>query len=484
VSRVVVIGAGIAGLSAAYSLREQAGADGAGFELVVLEKRERPGGNITTERTRGFTIEGGPDLFLSEKPWALELCRRLGLEDELLCTNEEFSGTYVFSGGRLHELPEGVVLMIPTKMVPLAASSLLSIRAKLRMALEPFVPRRRETGDESLASFVKRRLGAEVLEKIAEPLVAGIHAGDPETMSVASSFPRFVELEQEYGSLIRGMLGRMKRMKAARGGRARPVKKTTMFMSLKRGLGELVETLASRIEEFEGTEIRTGVAVRGITRRDGRYEVAVEGAPGIEADAVVLAVPAWAAARLIGGLDEELSKRLIAIPYVSSATVSFGFRKSDVAHPMNGFGFVVPRVEKRGIMAATWTSRKFKHRAPDDAVLIRCFIGGPVKGHLVDLGDEEMSALALKELKEIMGIDAAPILTRIFRWRNAMPQYTIGHRERVAAIEERAAVHPGLFLVGNAYHGIGISDSVRVSEAAAKKILDYLDDRAAQSLFA
>lgn len=474
--RVVVIGGGIAGLAAAYSLREHRKPGDKDFEIVLIERKDRLGGNIRTEKDSGFLIEGGPDCFLSEKPWAMELCKRIGLEDELLNTNEANRKTFVLSGGKLHELPEGVILMIPTRIMPLATSSLISIPGKIRMGLEVFIPRKKDKGDETLGSFVRRRLGQEVLDKIAEPLVAGVHAGDPETMSVRASFPKFVQLEEEHGSLIKGMLKRMELMKKTHmAPGASPKKKVTMFLTLKGGLSDFVNTLAGRLEGFADTHIKKGLSVKSVLSVDGGYEVAFEGGePSMRADAVVVAAPAYAASAVLSELDKALSEKLLTIPYVSTATVSIAFKKKDVAHPLNGFGFVVPRTEKRGIMAATWTSVKFSHRAPDDSVLIRCFVGGAKNMELVSLNDEEMIKMVRKELREIMGIEAEPVLARVFRWINSMPQYTVGHEERIASIEEMVSRHPGLYITGSAYHGIGISDSIRNGEVVAKKIIHQL----------
>lgn len=470
--RVVVIGAGIAGLSLAYSIREHQ-RPGQDCEVVLLERKDRIGGNIRTEKTNGFIIEGGPDCFLSEKPWAMELCKRVGLGSELLMTNEERRKTFVLSRGRLHELPEGVILMVPTKILPLATSSLISLSGKIRMALEFFIPARKDTGDETLGSFVRRRLGAEALDKIAEPLVAGVHAGDPETMSVRACFPKFVQLEQEHGSLIRGMLKRMatarKSPKPAGEG-----KRMTMFVTLRAGLSTLINVLNAILTESKDTVIRTNVGVAGVAPKDGGYEVRLEDGSAIMADSVVIAAPAYAASALVAGMDAGLAERLLTIPYVSTATVSIGFKKKDINHPLNGFGFVVPKTEGRRIMAATWTSVKFDYRAPDDSVLIRCFVGGAKNAEFVLLDDDAMIKMVRVELKDIMGIDAEPVLTRVFRWMNSMPQYTVGHEERVVAIEEAAARHPGFYLTGSAYHGIGISDSIRYSEVVAKKVLHYL----------
>lgn len=476
--RVVIIGGGIAGLAAAYSLREHQKPGDRDYEVIILEKNDRVGGNIRTEKADGFIIEGGPDCFLSEKPWAMELCKRIGLGDELLTTNEENRRTFVLSGGRLHDLPEGVILMVPTKILPLATSSLISMSGKIRMAMELFIPKRKDKGDETLGSFVRRRLGQEALDKIAEPLVAGVHAGDPETMSIRASFPKFVQLEEEYGSLIRGMLKRMELLKKTR--KAPPAgaekKKVTMFMTLKNGLGILIDSLTSRLDGFKDTHIRKGVRVSGISKKGALYEIALEGEPSITADAVVVAAPAYSASALLSGLDSDLAQKLLTIPYVSTATVSIAFKKKEIRHPLNGFGFVVPKTEGRKIMAATWTSVKFKYRSPEDSVLIRCFVGGSKNAELVSLNDGEMVGMVRAELKEIMGVDAEPVLARVYRWRNSMPQYTIGHEERIAAIEEKVAHYPGLYITGSAYHGIGISDSVRNGEVVAKKILHYLNN--------
>jgi oxygen-dependent protoporphyrinogen oxidase len=473
--RVVIIGGGIAGLATAYSLSSLA-PEGSGLDITILESKKRPGGNIQTEKRRGFIIEGGPDCFLSEKPWAIKLCREIGLGEKLLPTNDRLRKTYVLSGGRLHELPEGVILMIPTKIMPLALSSLISWRGKLRMLLEVFIPRKKDRSDESLGHFVRRRLGAEVLDKIAEPLVAGIHAADPETMSVRASFPKFVQLEEEYGSLIRGMVKRMASF------RKRPSstnpwgdrKKMTMFVTLADGMSELIDTLASIITE-RGVKIRTEATVKEVREeKKGRLRVVLTSGDTMTADAVVIAAPAHAAARLTRGLDRELSKKLGEIPFSSTATVTMAFKKSDIPRPLNGFGFVVPRSEGRGIMASTWSSVKFDGRAPVDAALLRCFVGGAKGAELLELNNKEMTEMVRRELREIMGITAKPLFTRIFRWKKAMPQYTIGHEERVREIEALTAGHKGLYLTGSSYHGIGIPDSIHGGEITARKILSLL----------
>jgi oxygen-dependent protoporphyrinogen oxidase len=476
--RVVIIGAGIGGLSAALNLEQKAVLKGIGLEIILLERKELIGGNIRSERVDGFLVEGGPDCFLSEKPWAMELSKKLGLGDKLLPTNEANKKTFVLSGGRLHDLPEGVILMVPTKVMPFLKSSLISWPGKIRMGLEYFVPKLKSGNDESLGDFVTRRLGKEALDKIAEPLIAGIHGGDPKTMSVRASFPKFVQMEEQYGSLIKGMLAKMRQMQSARKSAASskdagaPKPKTTMFMTLKDGLFEIVEKL---VERLEMTTIKTGVSVSRVEVKDGGYRVIVEGGEVIQCDSVIVATPAYAASGLLSEMDKELSTLLNTIPYVSTATVSLGFKKKDIKMDLNGFGFVIPKAEGKRIMAASWVSVKFPYRAPDDSVLIRCFVGGAKNEEMVFLSDEKIAQVVAEDLSDIMGIEAEPTFKRIFRWHKAMPQYTIGHEERVAKLEERVDKHPGLYLSGSAYHGVGISDCIRMGEETSVKVLDHLE---------
>ncbi len=466
---ILIIGGGIAGLSTAYYLKKGLEDRGTGCcNITLVEKGPRLGGNILTERLDGFLIEGGPDCFLSEKPWALALCRELGLEEELLPTKMPSGTTYVFSEGKLHPLPEGVILMVPTRILPLLRDTLISWRGKLRMAMEPFVPRRRQTTDESLADFVRRRLGEEVLRKIAQPLVAGIHAGDPETMSIRASFPKFVEMEQTHGSLVRGMLHRMRTTRTPQKNRTT----LTMFVSLKSGMQTLVDTLADRIKD--SVTILKNTAVERVEKETDHYVVKTEDGRSLIACALVVATPAWVSASLVKGFDERLSGLLLTIPYVSTATISMGFDKKGFSHPMDGFGFVVPEVEGRTIMACTWTSSKWDARAPQDKALLRCFVGGAKRGELVSMKDEPLAELVTKDLRDIMGIHTRPLFVRIYRWHRAMPQYTIGHMERVSSIEKLCEKHHALYLTGSAYRGIGISDTVRDAQTTAERLINTL----------
>lgn len=461
--KVIIIGGGITGLGVAYYLKDRA-------DFLLMEKNQRLGGNIYTERVGDFVIEGGPDCFLSEKPWALELCNKLGLKERLLATNETNNSTFVLWRNHLHPLPEGFFLMVPTKVIPFLKSSLISLPGKIRMGMDLFIPRKKTESDESLADFVCRRLGKEALDKIAEPLVAGIHAGDPETMSLKSSFPRFLELEQKYGSLIKGMLARRKlslQIKREDGQRL------TMFMTLKGGLSELTTSLEGQIKKDSILTGRSAVKVERDEQRSN-YRVHLADEETIEADAVILTTPSYISADLIREIDPSLADLLMSIPYVSTATVSLAYRRSDISCDIKGYGFVVPKIENRKIMAATWTSLKFSYRAPDDYFLTRCFIGGSKNEELVSLDDKAMTEMVQEELRDIMGIKAEPYLVRIYRWEKAMPQYTIGHEGRVSLIEERAGRYRGLFLTGSAYKGIGISDCIYNAQKTAEKVLGQL----------
>ncbi len=473
--RVVIIGGGISGLSTALYLKELSQASGHEVEYILIEKGSRLGGNILTERSDGFLIEGGPDCFLSEKPWAAQLCRHLGLGDQIIPTTEENKGTFVLSNGKLHEMPDGLILMVPTKIMPLITTTLFSWPGKMRMGLDILIPQKQGKEDETLGSFVRRRLGKEALDKIAEPLVAGVHAGDPETMSMRASFPKFMEMEEEHGSLIKGMLMRMKKAREVQ--RASTGPRPTMFMTLKGGLSDMINGIISRLDS---SSLKLNTSVASIEEKAGKYVVRLTTPNSqlptpnvIEADSVILSTPAHVSAVLLKEMEAPLSEKLQTIPYVSTATVTLAFKSSEVKLPKS-FGFVIPRVEERKIMAATFISRKFAGRCSDEYVMVRCFVGGSKNEELVELNDGEIVDMARKELKDIIGIAAEPVLSRVYRWRKAMPQYTIGHLERVKWIFERLHQHPGLYLTGSAYNGIGISDSIREGEITAKRCLDYL----------
>ncbi|MGC8879620.1 MAG: protoporphyrinogen oxidase [Anaerolineae bacterium] len=466
---VAIIGGGITGLATAYYLQKYAPPY---VTYSVLESDARWGGKVVTENISGFIIEGGPDSFLTQKPAALNLCRELGLEDRLLGTNEAQRRVYVLLNGRLRPLPDGVMLVIPTRFTPFVTSSLISLPGKLRMALDLVIPRRHHDGDESLASFIRRRLGQEALDKIAEPLMSGIHVSDAERQSLAATFPRFMELERIHRSLIKGMLVQ-KRQTACRAGPCLP-----LFMTLRDGLGELVSALCARLRgdmRLNSPVVHLELADRdGVTSRCERtsdYLVRLQDGQTVRADAVVLTVPAYIAAALVAPLHATLAHRLRTIRYVSTATLSLGYRCSELGHPLDGFGFVVPRREPTQLMACTWTSTKFLHRAPAGHVLLRVFLGGPHREETLALDNQNILDLVREELRCIMGVDAHPVVTRLHRWQKANPQYDVGHLERVAEIERLASELPGLYLAGSGYRGVGIPDCIVQGEKAARAVL-------------
>jgi protoporphyrinogen/coproporphyrinogen III oxidase len=457
IRKTAIIGGGISALACAVDLKEK------GLDFTLFEKETSVGGKLCTEKFGGLTIEGGPDSYLPEKFWSVQLIKKVGLAGEMLCSNDEHKGTFIFSGGRLHPLPEGVMLMVPTMILPLVKSRLISWPGKVRMGMELFVPARRDMKDESLADFVTRRLGRECLEKIAEPLVAGIHTSNPDNMSVLATFPRFVEMERKSGSLIRGMVAAMKkRPPPDPSGPA-----MTYFMSLKEGMQELVHGCVA----YMGRErIRTGAAVISVVKQSGGYRLTFGDRSTADFDAVVIATPSYVTREIIGAMDRDLSDRLAAIAWSSSATVSLAFRKGDVQKPLPGFGFIIPRAENRRINACTWSSIKWANRAPDDTVLIRSFVGGGHHEELVSLGDAELVATVREELREIVGLAAEPVFSRAYRWFQGMPKYTVGHLQRIAAIDEKCKVHRGLFLIGSSYRGIGMGDCVKSGFDAAQAI--------------
>lgn len=450
--RVAIVGSGVSACACAVRLKQK------GIDFTIFEKESLPGGKLITERIDDFVVEGGPDSFLPEKRWTLDLIKEVGLSDELLPTNEEHKGTYIFSGNRLHRLPEGVMLMVPTMIAPLLRSRLISWPGKMRMGMELFVPKKKDLEDESLARFVTRRLGRECLDKIAEPLVAGIHTSNPDNMSVRAIFPRFLDMEQKYGSLIRGMTRIAKNGGAGSTG-------MTYFMSLKRGMQDLMDTCFA----FVGSRtIATGSAVQGITKTPGGFELVVR-SERMSFDAVVLTPPSYAASDIVRPMDPILANRLSAIEWSSTATISLAFEKKKLP-TLAGFGFLVPRIEKRRINAATWSSIKWSLRAPPDHLLIRCFVGGGHDEDLVSYEDQDLTSVVLGELAAIANIRAVPVFTKIYRWTKSMPRYTVGHLDLVAGIDKKLSAYPGLFLIGSSYRGIGIGDCVKSGFDAADAI--------------
>ena len=465
---VTIIGGGIAGLATAFYLQKKSREQDVSIDYTLLESAPRFGGKIITQAVDDFVIEGGPDSFITPKPWGTQLCRDLGLSERLIPTNDDRRNIFVLNKGKLVPFPGGFRLTVPTEFVPFALTPLISPWGKMRMGLDLIKPARQINGDESLASFFRRRLGQEAVDKIAGPMMAGIYMADPERLSIRSTFPMFVDMEENHGSLIRGMQAAKKRRPPASSANGKP---PAMFTSLRGGMSELVNTL---VDQLEG-DLRPACRVTGLRRRSPGFEVTFDqpAAPPLTTDAVVLAIPAYIAAPLLEPISPKLSKMLRQIRYVSTATISLGFNRSDIVgqHDLNGFGFMIPKSENRKIAACTWTSTKFNHRAPDDKVLLRVFVGGDGQDDIPELPDADLLALARSELADIMDLTAAPITHKIFRWLKGNPQYDIGHLERVAEMEATAAAIPGLHLAGSAFRGIGIPDCVKSALTAVDQIL-------------
>jgi len=434
---VAVVGAGISGLAAAYELQRR------GVRVRVLEASDRLGGVIRSDRFDGWVIDAGPDSLLVQKPAAVALCRELGLGDRLISTLTPRTA-YILRNDRLHALPEGSFLGFPLRLGALANSSLFSLGGKLRMACEVLIPRTEDDEDESIASFVRRRFGQEAVNYLAEPLLAGIHAGDVDRLSVRALFPRLVDAERQSGSIIRAF--RALRMKPAPQG---------AFVSLPGGVAELADAL---IATFKPGTLVTGTRVTDL-RRAAAFLIETS-AGTVEARAVILAVPAYAAGGMLRGIHTGLAALCEDVPYASTATVAFGYRSDQIDHPMRGSGFVVPRVERSPLLAATWVSSKWPHRAPAGHVLLRAFLGGGRDPRRLDQTDAELIDLARDALAEVMPITGDPMFTRLYRWTRQSPQYEVGHLERMAAIELHLARVPGLFVTGSGFRSIGIPDCI------------------------
>ena len=459
---VVIVGGGVTGLSAAYRLRK-AIVPREELAVTVIEARPRLGGSIGTERRDGFLIEAGADSFLTAKPRGVDLARELGLGDRLQGLRHR--RVWVAKDGALVPLPNGIVLLATPRLSALCRSRLLSNRGKARAMMDLVLPPRKASGDESLASFVRRRLGREVLERIADPLVAGIHAGDPERLSMESLLPEFLKYEREHGGVIRGL-----RASAGR----RPSSDPTVprpFATFRDGMEELVDGL---MRQTPGVEWRSATKALAVERgRDDGFEIRLGDGTSLRADAVLLATAAPVSAQLLEGLEPKLADALRAIPYASSAAVSLAY-PADACRPLDGSGFLVPRKEGFHLKACTWASSKFEGRAPSGHVLLRAFYGGAREASVLDRPDEALADLALQELTSLLRLRGPPEFVRVHRWPQAHPQYEVGHTDRVATIESARAAVPGLFLAGSAYRGIGIPDCIEDADRAARGLLSFL----------
>jgi oxygen-dependent protoporphyrinogen oxidase len=457
---VTIIGGGIAGLAAAYEFHTR------GIDFVLCEASSRAGGVVFSEEIDGYTIDAGPDALLVQKPEGVKLCEELGLGSRLISTKPPRLA-YIQRGQRLHPLPASSVLGIPTRIAPFVRMRLFSWPGKMRMAAEVFVPRRRSQDDESIGAFMTRRFGTEATTYLAEPLLAGIHAGDVDRLSVASLFPRFVETERRHGSLIRAFRNQ------PRG----EVSTSGPFRSLPGGMSELIRAIVAALPASSlhlRTPVERIVPIRDAGPAGKRWRVETTAGDALESNAIVLAAPAYAASRIVGTLDQPLAHLCGEIPYTSTATVVLAFPRANVQHPLNGSGFVVPRVEQSGILAASWMSSKWDHRAPEGRVLLRAFVGGARDPHALEQSDGELVAISLRALRPLLGISGEPLLSRVYRWERSGAQHEVGHLARMSAIESALLRHPGLFVTGSAYRGIGIPDCIADGRRTAAQAADSL----------
>ncbi len=461
------MGGGIAGLAAAHRLVELAASRRTAVEPILIEALDRLGGTIATEYADGYLIEGGPDSFLTEKPWGVDLCNRLGLAERLIPTQQGQRRTLVLRGRRLLPLPDGFQLLAPSRLIPFWRSPVLSWRGKLRATTDLILPGRRSQEDESVGEFVIRRFGREVLDRVVQPLVSGIYAADPSGVSLLATMPRFAEMERVQGSIIRA-LRRSAHQRELRNGSG---PRWSLFAAPADGMQELVFAIAQRLPP---TSVKLRRRVTSLARSSGILPWRVNLADGatLLVDGVILAVPAPRAARIVSGLDPALGDQLGAIRYHSSAVVTLAYERTGVRHPLDGFGFVVPRVEGRPILACSFSSLKFPGRAPDGTVLLRVFLGGDWALGVLEKDDAGLSCVTQQHLRDILGISVPPVLVRVHRNVAAMPQYDVGHADRAEAIRGRVAQHPGLAVCGNALTGVGIPDCIHSGEQAAEQVLE------------
>ena len=463
--KIAIIGAGISGLSTAYTIERLAGEAGLDVEVTVFEREERTGGKIWSIKEEGYLCEWGPNGFLDSKPMTLELCDHLGIQNRLERSNDNARKRFIYSGGILNRLPENGPMFLQSKLI--------SWPGKIRLAQEFIKPKRNDGVDETLADFARRRLGAEALDKLIGPMVSGIFAGNPETMSLKSCFPRIHELEQVYGGLLKAMVKMAKQKRAeVKAGKqvasaAGPAGVLTSFVD---GIQELTD---GTVKELKGN-VQTGCAVTGLKAIDGGWELRLADGSNYDANVVVSAAPAHVLKELTGPLDGELSELLDGIPYAPMNVICFGYEQSKVERDLDGFGYLIPKKEGCEILGTLWDSSIFPSRAPEGHVMLRSMMGGATNPAAVELSDAEVKQRTMAELKKIMGIKAEPDFVRIFRHKRAIPQYVVGHAERLAAIDERLKSHAGLVLTGNAFSGIGLNDCVNAANKAGEQVIAWL----------
>lgn len=470
--RIAIIGGGIAGMAAAYEL-ERARAAGKPVQYALFEERPRLGGSLASEIVAGAVLERGPDSFLTEKPAATELCRELGLGAELLPSNDANRKTWIVVRNRLVALPDGLMFLVPTKLVPTAFTPLFSLRTKVRMALELLHPPRPAGHDESVAALVARHFGQEAVDRLADPMLSGIYGGDATQLSAQTVLPRMVEMETKYGSLTRGMLAAHKKMRAVAKNSSKGLNRgAAIFTALRGGMQQLVDALAARIDP---ASIHAATPVSAIRKTADGWTIE---AGGLSAsyDALIMAAPAWTAGALLAPVDPALAGELGAIPYSSSITINLIYDETRIGTLPEGFGFLIPAVEGRSMLACTFVHRKFLGRTPPGKAVLRAFLGGMKRDELLAESDAALIATVRREMSEILGAKVfnstiEPEHAQVSRWPRAMAQYSVGHRERMQRINARVAALPNLRLVGNAYDGIGVPDCIRLGRQAARDLV-------------
>ena len=460
-NKIAIIGGGISGLATAFTL-EKARISGGPLEYQVFEASPHFGGVLRTENVEGCVVEAGPDSFLTEKRWASDFCRVLGLGGQLVSSNDAARKTYIYVNGRLLPLPDGLAFMVPTKIWPMIFSPLFSMNTKLKMAREWFFSRQEPKEDESVADFIGRHYGPEMVDRLADPLLSGVYGGSASQLSVRSVLPRFVEMEAKYGSLGKGMIAARRKMPA---NPSLPV-----FTSLKDGMQQMTDALIAKIP---ASSLRVNTRIESVQFRDRQWTVRSE-AGDKNFDGVVLAVPAHAAASMLKECSQQLAIALGEIPYSSSITVAMGFRRNDLKAIPPGFGLLIPRSENKRVMAVTFVHQKFPFRTPENLGLIRCFLGCSQDEQIFQLDESGIQKIVRDELRQILGLHAEPQFTRVFKWPKTMAQYTVGHKRRIERIQQLTSQLPKFALAGNAYSGIGVPDCIRSGQNAAKQILDTL----------
>jgi len=463
--RIAIIGGGISGLSAAFTIEDKR-RSGTPVQYVLFESSPRLGGVLVTDHVDGCLVEAGPDSFLTEKPWAADLCGKIGLGDQLIGSNDSERKTYIVAKGKLVVMPDGLMFMVPTKIMPTVFSPLFSWRTKLRMAAEWFHPPHKASEDETVAEMVRRHYGPEMVALLADPLLSGVYGGEASGLSVRAVLPRFADMESKHGSLGRAMLQSRKqarkKMGAAASLPARP-----LFSSLKDGMQQMVDALVARLD---AKALKRSAVVQSVIRQDNGWTVCA-GYQTDQFDAVIIATPAHSAADLLESTDENLARDLSEIKYSSSVTVTLGYDQKVRRALPPGFGFLVPRSEGHRMLAATFVHNKFPHRAPENRALVRCFLGGARDEPILEMSEKEILEIVRDELRQIISLNAEPLFARVYKWKSAMAQYSVGHLERLQRIEALRQKLPGLALAGNGYNGIGVPDCVRSGTEAAGKVL-------------